>query len=177
MESTAHVQATVDLYAGLRERFPNAGLCLQAYLHRTPGDLADLLALDPSVRLVKGAYKEPRHHALQDRGAIDRRYVELADQFMRDGTGRLALGSHDLEVLDRIQARADERGFASERLEIQMLYGIRAAEQARLATSGRQVRTLIAYGTHWYPWYLRRLAEKPSNVWFVLRNLLSRGSA
>lgn len=177
MESTQHVQATVDLYAELRERFPNTGLCMQAYLHRTPGDLADLLRLDPSIRLVKGAYKEPREHALQDRGAIDRRYVELADQFMRDGTGRLALGSHDLRVLDRVEARAQERDFAPERLEIQMLYGIRAADQIRLAAAGRRVRTLIAYGTHWYPWYLRRLAEKPSNVFFVLRNLLARRAA
>lgn len=177
MESTAHVAATVDLYAELRTRFPKTGLCLQAYLHRSPGDLADLLALDPSIRLVKGAYREPREHALQERSAIDRRYVELAEQFMRDGAGRLALGSHDLELLDRVQATAERRGFAPGRLEIQMLYGIRAADQIRLAAVGRRVRTLIAYGTHWYPWYLRRLAEKPTNVWFVLRNLLARRAA
>jgi proline dehydrogenase len=176
MESSAHVQPTIDLYRDLRRSFPNTGICLQAYLHRTPSDVAELLAASASIRLVKGAYREPREHALQERAAIDRRYLELALHILRwhgEGT-RLALGSHDVRLLERIDAAARGEGLATERVEIQMLYGIREADQVRLAAEGRPVRTLIAYGTHWYPWYMRRLAEQPSNLWFVLRNLVAR---
>jgi proline dehydrogenase len=176
MESFAHVQPTIDLYRGLRRALPNTGICLQAYLHRTPSDVAELLPSSPSIRLVKGAYREAREHALQDRDAIDRRYLELALHILRwrGHEGRLALGSHDLKLLERTDVAARDAGLTSDRVEIQMLYGIREADQVRLAAEGRAVRTLIAYGTHWYPWYVRRLAEKPSNLWFVLRNLVRR---
>jgi proline dehydrogenase len=174
MESAEHVQPTIQLYREVHEALPHAGICLQAYLHRTPGDVAELLPLDPSIRLVKGAYREPKDRALQDRASIDRRYLELALQIMRGRgeRGRLALGSHDVDLLERVAAAARGEGLGDDRVEIQMLYGIREPDQVRLANSGRRVRTLIAYGTHWYAWYVRRLAEKPSNVWFVLRNLV-----
>jgi len=178
MESSEYVEATVDLAKRLRAEHTNTGVCIQAYLHRTPQDVADLLAIDGSIRLVKGAYREPHELALQNRSAVGSAFRKLAVEALERPRGpdsRLALATHDVDLLDQIERDATARGLSRDAYEVQMLYGIRVADQRRLAREGYRVRVLIAYGTYWYPWFMRRLAEKPSNVWFALRNLLARG--
>ena len=125
---------------------------------------------------MKGAYAEPAKIAYQSRREVDESYFALTTQ-MVDATSeghrmRVALGTHDVRLIERAAAYASAHGTTKAAIEVHMLYGIRPDEQRRLAKAGYVVRTLIAYGTHWYPWYMRRLAERPANVWFVLRQLL-----
>ncbi len=177
MESAVYVDGTIELFRRGLARFPTMGICLQTYLRRTPQDLADLLAAGASIRLVKGAYKESAEVALQSRAAIDETYRLLALEALRKtpgGQARLALGTHDVALLERIETAAAREGFGRDDYEIAMLYGIRTADQIRLRGSGHRVRVLISYGTHWYPWFMRRMAEKPSNIWFAVRNLVAR---
>jgi proline dehydrogenase len=176
MEDARTVDPTLEAYRRLLEANPNVGVCLQAYLHRTPADVTDLAKRGGSIRLVKGAYREPRDVAIQGRKEIARAFADQAMAFLEaGGGGRLALGTHDVRLIDEIERRAASAGFRRDTYEIQMLYGIRAADQRRLAGDGYRVRVLISYGTHWYPWFMRRLAEHPANIWLALRNLLSRG--
>jgi len=175
MEGSTYVDATMDLYERLRAAHPNVGICLQAYLKRTPTDLRRLLPLRPAVRLVKGAYDEPAAIAFRRRPEVDAAYQALAlvlAEAARDGRARCALGTHDSGLIERIAAFADSAGVARGSLEVHMLYGIRARELARLNAAGFPAFTLIAYGAFWYPWYMRRLAERPANVLFALRQLL-----
>jgi proline dehydrogenase len=177
MESSPYVDGTLDVYRKLLATHADSGVCLQAYLHRTPQDLADLLDAGGSIRLVKGAYREPPEVALQDRRAISAAYAGLtlgALRRRRPDHGRFVLGTHDVDLIRNIDAKADLRSTERGHVEIEMLYGIRAADQISLAREGFRVRTLIAYGTHWYPWFMRRLAERPANVLFAVRNLLAR---
>ena len=174
MEGAPYVDPTLDLYRKLRARHPNVGIALQAYLKRTADDIDSLMPLDPTIRLVKGAYREPREIVFGSREVIDEAYRRLALLILaRKGpVGRLALGTHDLELVRQIRSDAHER----EGFEVHMLYGIRSADQIRMAADGYRVRTLISYGSHWYPWYMRRIAEKPvENSLLALRNLVSRG--
>ena len=175
MESAPYVEPTLGVYRRLREEFDNTGVCIQAYLFRTPQDVADLLAKGASIRLVKGAYREPKDVAIRDRKTIRRTFEKLALEFLRwSKGGRLALATHDVGLLSEIERRAAVAGHGRDDYEIQMLYGIRVADQRRLAKDGYRVRVLISYGTHWYPWFMRRLAEHPTNAWLAIRNLLSR---
>lgn len=175
MESVRFVEPTLSLYRKLREEFENTGVCIQAYLHRTPQDVADLLAAGASIRLVKGAYQEPKEVAIHDRRRIRATFRKLSLEFLRwGGGGRLALGTHDVGLLAEIEQRAAAAGFGRDAYEIQMLYGIRVADQRRFATEGHRIRVLISYGSHWYPWFMRRLAEHPSNAWLAVRNLFAR---
>ena len=169
MESTPYVDGTIELYRALLERFPNTGLCLQAYLRRTWEDVQALAPAGPSIRLVKGAYRESKEHAFQDKRLIDESYFRLACHLARSSR-RLALGTHDTDLIARIQS-APPGGRGA--FEVAMLYGIRTDEQRRLAGEGITVRTLIAYGPYWYPWFMRRIAEKPvANTLLALRNLV-----
>jgi proline dehydrogenase len=175
MESSAYVERTIVLYERLKANRRNVGICLQAYLRRTPADLRRLLPLEPAVRLVKGAYDEPGDVAWRKRAEVDGSYQAAAlvlAEAARDGKARLALGTHDGGLIERIADFAEAAGVPRARLEVHMLYGIRAAELRRLQKAGFPAFTLIAYGKHWYPWYMRRLAERPANVWFALRQLL-----
>jgi len=175
MEGSAYVERTIALYERLRAAHRHVGICLQAYLRRTPADLRRLLPLEPAVRLVKGAYDEPSEIAWRRRPEVDGAYQAAAlvlAEAARDGKARLALGTHDGALVERIAAFADAAGVPHERLEVHMLYGIRAGELRRLQEAGFPPFTLIAYGKHWYPWYMRRLAERPANVGFALRQLL-----
>jgi len=176
MESAPYVDPTLAIYRPLRDEFENVGVCIQAYLHRTPQDVADLLAAGASVRLVKGAYREPGDLVIRDRRKIRATFEKLALEFLRwSGGGRLALATHDVQLLTEFERRAAAAGFDKNTFEIQMLYGIRVADQRRLAAEGFRVRVLISYGTHWYPWFMRRLAEHPGkNLWLAIRNLLAR---
>lgn len=177
MEDSSYVDRTLDLYRGLRARYRQVGLAMQAYLRRTPNDLAALLPIDPTVRLVKGAYAEPPHVAFPDKRDVDLAYFELSVELLNAAAQDRALpifGTHDLGMVDRIVAKATSLGVDNGRYEIHMLYGIRMAEQKALAAKGRAVKTLISYGSSWFPWYMRRLAERPANVWFVARSLFAR---
>ncbi len=176
MESAAYVEPTLAIYRRLRDEFENTGVCIQAYLHRTPQDVADLLAANASIRLVKGAYREHADVAIHDHRRIRATFQKLALEFLRwSGGGRLALASHDVPLLTEIERRAAAAGFGRDAFEIQMLYGIRVADQKRLAAEGYRIRVLISYGSHWFPWFMRRLAEHPGrNVWLAIRNLFAR---
>jgi proline dehydrogenase len=175
MEGSAYVEATVRLYERLRATQPRTGICLQAYLKRTADDIERLRPLDPAIRLVKGAYDEPAEIAYRDKRRVDASYLGLAVRFLLDSRGRpirLGLGTHDVELIEQIAAQVAAAGIGKDGFEIEMLYGIRTGEQHRLARAGYRVATLIAYGEHWYPWYMRRLAERPANVTFAIRSLL-----
>lgn len=177
MESSPYVERTVELYRELRAAYANTGICLQAYLRRTAEDVESLLPLDPSVRLVKGAYREDPDLLVGSRGLVEEAFRTLALRLLeRKGTmGRVVLGTHDLDLVDRVEADAKIRGMGRRDFEVAMLYGIRATDQVHLARDGYAIRTLIAYGTYWYPWFMRRIAEKPlENTLLGLRNLLSR---
>jgi proline dehydrogenase len=175
MEGSAYTDATIDLYERLRATQPRTGICLQAYLRRTAVDIDRLLPLAPAIRLVKGAYDEKAEIAYRDKRAVDANYAALAVRFLLDTRGtsaRLGLGTHDVALVEQIAQSVGPAGVALDGFEVEMLYGIRTSEQFRLAKAGYRVQTLIAYGEHWYPWYMRRLAERPANVTFAIRSLL-----
>ena len=177
IEESHYVDATLEVFRSVRATSDRVGLCLQAYLHRTPDDLASLLAMGAAIRLVKGAYREPPSVAFADKRDVDAAYARLGEQMLRsaaDRTGGLPVfGTHDLALVERLRSRADALRLERGAWEVHMLYGIRSAEQRTLAASGVAVRVLVSYGTHWFPWYVRRLAERPANVWFVVRSLIS----
>jgi proline dehydrogenase len=175
MESSTYVESTVEAYEQLARELSNVALCLQAYLHRTPADVQRLLSVRPYIRLVKGAYREPGSVALQKRDEIDARYRALARELLgmvTQGT-RVVFGTHDLALIGHIRQDARVLGVAESAFEVQMLYGIQNVGRRRLADEGVRTRVLISYGNAWYPWFMRRLAEKPSNLLLVTRNLLS----
>ena len=175
MESSAYTQATLDVFRDVRAKRANVGLCLQAYLRRTERDLEDLLAQGAAIRLTKGAYAEPPSIAFPSKADVDASYLHLTQRMLepdavRNGA-RIAIATHDRGMIRRIQEAAEARNVPREAYEFEMLYGIQAAEQARLAGEGYRVRVLISYGAEWFPWYMRRLAERPANLWFVMSNL------
>ncbi len=175
MEESRYVDATLELFRAVRAARPDVGVCLQAYLRRTPADLEGLLPLAPAIRVVKGAYNEPPDVAFPKKRDVDAAYAVLAGRLLERaaaGGARVVFGTHDLDLIERLRARALALGVTGGGYEVHMLYGIRAAAQRALAQQGVPVRVLISYGTHWFPWYMRRLAERPANVWFVVRHLL-----
>jgi proline dehydrogenase len=175
MEGSAYVEATIVLYERLRATNPRTGICLQAYLRRTAADVERLRPLDPAIRLVKGAYDEKESIAYRDRRNVDANFLGVAVRFLLDGRDRpirLGLGTHDVTLIEQIAEQVGAAGIGRDGFEVQMLYGIRTDQQFRLAKEGYRVQALIAYGEHWYPWYMRRLAERPANVWFALRQML-----
>lgn len=177
MEDSSYVDRTLELYRRLKARHSRVGLALQAYLRRTPADLAALLPLEPVIRLVKGAYAEPAYVAFPSKRDTDLAYYELASELLAAaarGKALPILGTHDMTLVERLVAKAGSLGVTDGGYEIHMLYGIRMAEQRALAARGRTVKTLISYGSSWFPWYMRRLAERPANVWFVARSMLAR---
>jgi proline dehydrogenase len=175
MEASNYVDTTLQLYRRSLGEFPNVGVCLQAYLHRTKEDLASLLPLRPSIRLVKGAYSEPPEIAFPEKSRVDENYFLLAEEMLlakkAEPQIRAAFGTHDLVLLRRISEFAAATGLRKAYVEVQMLYGIQSGEQERLAREGYSSRVLVSYGSHWYTWFVRRLAERPANLWFVARNL------
>jgi proline dehydrogenase len=177
MEDSSYVDRTLELYRGLRVKYEKVGVAMQAYLRRTPDDLRQLLAHRPTVRLVKGAYAEPPHVAFPAKRDVDLAYYDLSVELLNAAAKAQALpifGTHDLGLLDRLIAKAAALGVENGAYEIHMLYGIRMAEQKALAAKGRTVKTLVSYGSSWFPWYMRRLAERPANVWFVAKSMFAR---
>ncbi len=177
MEASKYVEATLKIYRSVLAEYPNAGICLQAYLHRTASDVESLLSRKASIRLVKGAYAEPPEIAIRRKDAIDANYLSLAQDLLRvQAAGdlrRAAFATHDTRLIRHITDFAAANGISRIEVEVQMLYGIQRAEQERLAKGGWRSGVLIAYGDFWYPWFVRRLAERPANLWLLLRNLTS----
>ena len=175
MEQSPYVDVTLDLTEELHARYRSVGVCLQAYLHRTRDDLARMLRLGAGIRLVKGAYLEAPAVALPAKRDVDANYLTLGrmmiDDHARGGRSRIVFGTHDSRIISDVIAHARSTRVAQGRYEFHMLYGIQRAEQQRLASAREQVRVLIAYGTYWFPWYMRRLAERPANVWFVVKSV------
>ena len=174
MEDSSYVDRTLQLYVALKKKHPSTGVALQAYLHRTPEDLARLMAHKPVIRLVKGAYDEPKGVAFEKKKDTDRAYFALAAQLL-DGAGRgvcsPVFGTHDLALIERIAEQGAASGVVRDKYQIHMLYGIRDSAQRRLVAEGHVVKTLVSYGAAWYRWYMRRLAERPANVLFVVKSL------
>jgi proline dehydrogenase len=177
MEASSYVEATLDIYKRALVKYPNVGICLQAYLYRTQKDVEQLLSMRPSIRLVKGAYKEPPEIAYPKKQDVDDNYFSLATTMMAaQASGRCvraAFGTHDVKLIRRLAEHAVQHGFPKKDFEVQMLYGIQREEQEHLAHDGYRSAVLVAYGTYWYPWFVRRLAERPANLWFMARNLFA----
>jgi proline dehydrogenase len=178
MEQHAYVDATLEAYRRVLAEFPNVGVCLQAYLYRTREDLASLIPLGGGVRLVKGAYREPANIAYPGKHDVDDNFLALATLMMAPGARvagfRAVFGTHDLQLIRSIQGRMHAASLPRESVEFHLLFGIQRAAQIRLARERAHVRVLISYGERWFPWYMRRLAERPANVLFVAKSMISR---
>lgn len=175
MEASNYVDLTLELFRRARRTYPNVGVCLQAYLYRTEEDLNSLIPLGAAMRLVKGAYKEPRAIAFPRKREVDENFFALSKQLLSDEARtagvRAAIATHDTRVIRRLIEFAELKKLGKNSVEFQMLYGIQRAEQERLAREGWCSIVLIAYGSYWFPWFMRRLAERPANLLFAVRNL------
>ena len=175
MESSPYVDATLDLFRRTRARSPRIGIALQAYLYRTTDDVASLVPLGAAIRIVKGAYLEPASVAYPKKADVDEQFYALSCRLLardaREAGGLLHMATHDPVLVDRLTAFIDAHGVPPQAYEFAMLYGIQRPLQQRLVASGRPLRVLVAYGEYWFAWYMRRLAERPANVLFVLKSL------
>ena len=178
MENSPYVDPTLRLYRASKQRYKGVGIAIQAYLYRSLEDIESLIPLGPAIRIVKGAYLEPPEIAYPKKSDVDENFYTLCVRLLKEDarqTGTLLhIATHDVALADRITAYIDQNRVPPACYEYAMLYGIQRAQQQRLAQSGRRIRVLISYGEYWYPWYMRRLAERPANVTFVLKNLFGR---
>jgi proline dehydrogenase len=174
MEQSAYVEATLRTYERLRSEGHDAvGTVLQAYLYRSPDDLERLLPSKPNLRIVKGAYLEPASIAHPEKRDVDRAYVQLVERGLGDGA-YIAVATHDEKIIRHVQAFTAREDIPRDRFEFQMLYGVRPALQRSIAAQGYKVLVAAPYGPDWYPYLMRRLAERPANMAFFLRNLVRR---
>jgi len=174
MEGSAYTDQTIEVYRRVKARVPNLGIALQAYLRRTVADLEALLPSGPAVRVVKGAYREPDAIAFPRMEDTCRSYLALCERLLspeaRKAGAWLAVATHDPRMLGGVRDLARRQSVPNDAFEFALLYGIRRDQQLELVRAGHRVRVLISYGTHWFPWYMRRLAERPANLWFVARS-------
>jgi proline dehydrogenase len=173
MESSVYVDRTLRVFRSLREGHERIGVCVQAYLHRTPADV-DALPARSIVRLVKGAYLEPPEVAIGSRREVDLAFARLFSTMVSRGH-TVHVATHDPRLLNGARRYVERQGVDPSLVEYQMLYGVRRDLQSRLASDGRPVRVYVPYGTEWYPYLTRRLAERPANVWFFASNLVRFG--
>jgi len=173
MEGSHATQATIDLFKRLRAEFGlnDVGIVVQSYLYRTMDDVRDLLKIPARIRLCKGAYLEPPEVAFPEKKAVDDNYVRVMQVLLSSGVYH-GIATHDPKMIDATVDFAQREGIARDAFEFQMLYGIRRDLQEQLARDGYRLRVYVPYGKHWYPYFMRRLAERPANIWFVLKNLL-----
>jgi proline dehydrogenase len=175
MESSPYVDPTLDLYRRARAKSKWVGVALQAYLYRTAKDVESLIPLGPAIRIVKGAYLEPPTVAFPKKSDTDESFYRLCTRLMANDAQRagtlLHIATHDVTLAGRLSDWIAQQKVPQSGYEFAMLYGIQREQQLRLARQGKRLRVLISYGEYWFPWYMRRLAERPANVWFVLRNL------
>lgn len=176
MEDSHYTESTLAIFRRARAAHANTGIVIQACLHRSIDDIEALAREGASVRLVKGAYREPPSVSWQSKEDVDANYVRLIDAYFAHAThgGCLAIATHDARMVRAALRIAAERGIGGDRMEFQMLYGIRGDLQRTLRDQGHHVRIYVPYGSHWYPYLMRRLAERPANLWFFLRGALRR---
>jgi proline dehydrogenase len=170
MEDSSKTEATLRIFTTLFREFGNVGIVLQSALYRTEQDLAAVVALGARVRLCKGAYHEPETVAFPEKADVDRHYLDLMRKLLDSGVYH-ALATHDEALIVATRQAAAERGLSPDRYEFQMLYGVRRDLQQQLVGEGYRVRVYVPYGRFWYPYFMRRLAERPANLWFILRQL------
>ncbi|HEY8412120.1 MAG TPA: proline dehydrogenase family protein [Pyrinomonadaceae bacterium] len=173
MEDSNVTQVTIDIFKRLRAEFDlnDVGIVLQSYLRRTYADAQDLIKLPARIRICKGAYNEPPEVAFPDKKDVDANYVKVMQLLLSSGTYH-GIATHDPKMIDATIDFVQREGVGKEKFEFQMLFGIRRDLQRQLARDGYNVRIYVPYGKHWYPYFMRRLAERPANVWFVLKNVL-----
>jgi proline dehydrogenase len=175
MESSPYVDPTLALYKRTRAKTSKIGIALQAYLYRTAKDVEDLIPLGPAIRVVKGAYLEPPDVAYPKKSDVDQAFYQLCTRLMAEDARKagtlLHIATHDIPLADRLLAHVKAHAIPQSAYEFAMLYGIQRQQQLRLAREGQRLRVLISYGQYWFPWYMRRLAERPANVWFVVRTM------
>jgi proline dehydrogenase len=175
IEDSSYLDRTIEFYKESKKRYNHIGLCLQSYLYRTMDDVKKLIDINPWIRLVKGAYNESDKVAFKNKSKVDANYFEIAKYLMSEQLKgkniRAAYATHDINLHHKIVNEFEQLGLGKEKIEFQMLYGIKFREQVDLAKRGYNIRTLISYGKFWFPWYMRRLAERPANVFFVLKNI------
>jgi proline dehydrogenase len=178
MESSPYVDGTIALFKRLRQRSPKIGIALQAYLFRTEKDIEELVKQGAMIRLVKGAYLEPASVAFPKKADVDENYFKLASRMLQPDADRpgalLHIATHDIGLQERLQQVIADRKIPTSRYEFAMLFGIQTARQRRLANSSVRTRCLISYGEYWFPWYMRRLGERPANIGFVVKNMFAR---
>lgn len=170
MEDYAHCQVSLDIYRELREEFDNVGIVIQAYLFRTEQDIQDLSALSANLRLVKGAYKESPQVAFPEKKDVDENYKKIILMHLKNGH-YTAVASHDEAIINFTKQFVTENGISRDQFEFQMLYGICEEMQKQLVKEGYRVRVYVPYGVDWFGYFMRRLAERPANAWFVLKNM------
>jgi proline dehydrogenase len=175
MEGSPYVDPTLDLFRRTRAKTARIGIALQAYLYRTEKDVESLVPLGARIRIVKGAYLEPSEVAFPRKADVDANYFKLCTRLLapdaRKPGALLHIATHDIPLADRLAAYIAQQNVPSSAYEFAMLYGIQRGQQMRLASEGRRLRVLISYGEYWFPWYMRRLAERPANIWFVVRTM------
>ncbi len=173
MEAREYVDRTLEVYSALRRRYPNVGVCLQAYLFRTAADAQTIAGPEAIVRMVKGAYLEPPEVAYQRRREVSRNYGRLSAMLLASGA-TVHFATHDERLLRGAERYLRASRIPRERYEFQMLYGVRRDAQTALTAEGYRLRVYVPYGTQWYPYFMRRLAERPANLYFFLSNLVKR---
>jgi len=175
MEGSPYVDPTIELYKRARAQSARVGIAIQAYLYRSPKDIESLIPLGPTVRIVKGAYLEPPTIAYPKKSDVDDAFFTLCTRLMAPDaqkTGSLVhIATHDVALAERLLAYIRQQNVPKSSYEFAMLYGIQRSQQLKLARDGQRLRVLISYGEYWFPWYMRRLAERPANVWFVVRTM------
>lgn len=174
IEGSEYTDSTIEFYQQQKKNFSNIGICLQSYLFRTKDDFTGLLFIPTAIRLVKGAYNEPEQIAFKNKKDVDQNFLSLAIRLLKEieqKNSRAAFATHDPNLIKQIQNEAKKLNISRDKLEFQMLYGIKTEDQYRLANEGYKITILVSYGKAWYSWYMRRLAERPANIWFVLKNL------
>jgi proline dehydrogenase len=173
MEDSAVTQVTIDIFKRLRDEFGlnTVGIVLQSYLRRTYADAQELVKLPARIRICKGAYNEPPEVAFPDKKDVDANYVKVTQLLLSSGVYH-GIATHDPKMIDAAIEFASREGIGKEKFEFQMLFGIRRDLQRQLARDGFNLRIYVPYGKHWYPYFMRRLAERPANVWFVLKNVV-----
>lgn len=175
MESSPYVEGTIALFKRLRAHSDKVGIAIQAYLFRTEQDIEELVPLGSAIRLVKGAYLEPANVAYPSKADVDANYLKLATRLLQPDAFKpgalLHIATHDLVIQEKLQHFIADRRVPASQYEFAMLYGIQSARQQQLGRGGIRTRCLISYGEYWFPWYMRRLAERPANVWFVVKNI------
>lgn len=172
MEDYAHCQVSIDIFKELRSEYENVGIVLQAYLYRTERDIEDLNQLHANLRLVKGAYKEPDEVAYPLKKDVDVNFIKIIKQHLENGN-YTAIATHDVHVIEECKNLIVKNNIPRDQFEFQMLYGICEDLQKRLVAEGYKVRVYVPYGEDWFGYFMRRLAERPANVWFVLKNVFS----